>query len=108
MSKPWLSAKTAGEAYHEAWMYSWRERNFRTPDEHRDAASICVIEWHEAQRVKVGAYYEVRAMRGCYNTLMRTCDSAPEARKFLKRKRYVDSCVIHVTRYRMKSKGAKR
>lgn len=60
--KPWLSAKTAGEAYLAAWI-----RATENPDDYPDtpefgyheALAQAVIEWHESRREKVSERWEV-------------------------------------------------
>lgn len=90
-SKPWLAAKTAGEALLLAM-----------PEHTYKAIAAALIEWHEAQRERVGEYWKVRTLMHDYDytdeqiAMDTAYGSEPRAK------------LIHVTRYRMKSKGAKR
>lgn len=89
-AKPWLAAKTAGDALLEAQACA----------SHKGFASWCdfeaaaVIEWHEAQRERIGETWERRQCNG----RILYCGSSGEAKG--------GSCsrcrVIHVTRYRRK------
>lgn len=91
-SKPWLAAKTAGDALLEA----------QSCASHKGFASWCdfeaaaVIEWHEAQRVKVGEYWKVRTLMHDYDytdeQIARDTAYGSEPRAKL----------IRVTRYRRK------
>lgn len=98
-SKPWLAAKTAGEAYLAAWL-----RAVENPDDYPDtphfayheALAQAVIEWHEAQRERVGEYWKVRTLMYDYDytdeQIARVTAYGSEPRAKL----------IHVTRYRRK------
>ena len=74
-SKPWLAAKTAGEAL---------------------LLAMPLIEWHEAQRERVGEYWKVRTLMHDYDytdeQIARDTAYGSEPRAKL----------IHVTRYRRK------
>jgi hypothetical protein len=90
--KPWLKAKTAGEAYLAAFLV-WSLDNRRESVD--DFLSAAVIEWHESRRVKVGEYYELTEYRVGHNRRFDTFDDAWSWRTGIK------SCkVLKVTRYR--------
>ena len=90
--KPWLAAKTAGEALVKACEF-W---DVDPPKYVVDWAARRVIEWHEAQRVKVGEYWKVRTLMHDYDytdeQIARDTAYGSEPRAKL----------IHVTRYRRK------
>lgn len=96
-AKPWLAAKTAGEAYALA-----REEEFAGIEEIDEARAAyefcarCVIEWHEAQRERVGEYWKVRTLMHDYDytdeQIARDTAYGSEPRAKL----------IRVTRYRRK------
>lgn len=105
-SKPWLQAKTAGEAYGIAfWEFGKGSSTHLSIGQVQANALQAVIEWHEAQREKVGEYWRVE-----YQDALHTWDRNVERRgpaideAKVNRKRFPQlSCkVIHVTRYRRK------
>lgn len=93
-SKPWLAAKTAGDAFltcTKRYGQSWAE----------DGAQA-VIEWHEAQRVKVSERWEVEQYgRRVSGVVFATSKLAHLSARINDR-----VTVVKVTRYRRK--GAKR
>lgn len=96
-AKPWLAAKTAGEAYKAAFVAHSTGNRFVS--DIQDSALLCVIEWHEAQRERVGEYWKVRTLMHDYDytdeQIARDTAYGSEPRAKL----------IHVTCYRRKSKG---
>jgi len=97
-SKPWLAAKTAGDALLEA----------QSCASHKGFASWCdfeaaaVIEWHEAQRVKVSEWWVYRR-DGLYDHEYDSRQKAKEAVDFWNKPNLKSRAqLIHVTCYRRK------
>ena len=110
--KPWLAAKTAGEALAIA-EDNVPHRGIR----HRnDDLSAAVIEWHEAQRVKVSERWGIavesqREDVGAYEWGIRYPDREYAQREVVDARALpgcVRATVVKVTRYRRKPKVAKR
>jgi hypothetical protein len=96
-SKPWMKAKTAGEAYTEAFQHAVMYGKCDLIDTVADA----VIEWHEAQREKVGEGWEV--FFHCEDGSWLMCGRYPDLKSARKRIGGQDEMkVVKVTRYRRK------
>lgn len=105
-SKPWLAAKTAGDALLEAHAHvshkgyaSWC-----------DFEAACVIEWHEAQRKKVSEKWEVLLKFNRKGEVWQMSSTYSSRESALVRVTNTDAYsmkVVKVTRY-LRKKGAKR
>lgn len=104
-SKPWLAAKTAGEALRQALILDDGRPKPCYAIAYYEASAQAVIEWHEAQREKVGEYWRVE-----YQDALHTWDrnvehkgpAIDEAKMNRKRFPHLSCKVIHVTRYQRK------
>jgi len=107
-SKPWLKAKTAGEAYGIAfWEFGKGSSTHLSIGQVQANALQAVIEWHEAQRERMSEHWEVRSFKrdGVGQWVIATYSTREDAmvRKHNEcvAKDYAVT-VVHVTRYRRK------
>lgn len=105
MDKPWLKAKTAGDALLEAQAYAAHKPPWAP---WYDFEAACVIEWHKAQRETVGEFWRVHytcieidsRSVSRWSTVHTTLDKARKAARAVEKD--TEARIVHVTRYRRK------